>query len=107
MITEPMRGDYHPFDNLRVLPPPRFNSPDRLQNQIKGGGGTDDARERWTQELTEEKADQEGGWGWQWWEVQGVRLDQGAKSETWVFFEESNFRPDYLEIAEIPIYCVH
>ena len=48
MSAEPIRGDYHPADNLPEYFPPRLNSPDRLQSQIKGGGeGTDDARKRW------------------------------------------------------------
>ena len=48
MIIEPMRGDYHPFHNLTdYFPPPRLNSGNRLQNQIKEGEGRDDARERW------------------------------------------------------------
>lgn len=39
---------------------PRFNSPDRLQGQIKGGGRGQMMREK-DGDFTEEKADPEGG----------------------------------------------
>lgn len=61
MIIEPIRGDYiHLTISQSIFP--RLNSPDRLQGQIKGWSeGTDDARERWTWELTEEFVQPGGG----------------------------------------------
>lgn len=39
MITEPMRGDYHPFDNLRVPPPPDLIHQTDYKTRLRGEGG--------------------------------------------------------------------